>query len=432
MSEENIVHQIQLVRVEDVIIPDGRYRTIKPRIEELAQSIKDHGQLTPIIINQDYRLVAGERRILAHQLADIKMIQAIIKPLDEIDHRINEIVENLEREDFIWQDEIKAQKDLHEMMAAKNPDWTPRDTAKRLNKAASGIYDNLGLAKAVEEVPDVFEGCSNKHDAFKALKRYKIDETMAEIMVRRSKTDYGLKARDYVKLGDCCELVDTLEEGSINAVISDPFYGLDINSVKKSSTKNDIYKDDPELYFKTMSTFISKMPRVLTPNAWVLIFCRVENFTWLKERLEEVGIVCDPIPGIWHRTGSSGQTNNPNHTFARSYEVFVYGYRGEAVLNRNGQPNVLTYQGVPSLDKVHPVQKPLGLMQDLITRLCLPGHTILDFMCGSGTTIAAAIKSGCIPIGFELDPRRYAVAMDTTADALKMKDSGRMDLIEEG
>ena len=427
---DNRIHNIP---VADIKTPEGRYRTDMGDIESLAQSITDVGQVTPIIINQDNVLIAGERRLLAHKHAGLETIMAIVRTSDDIDHRVVEIIENLERKEFTWQEEIRAKKDLHEMLLSKNPNWTGRDTANHIGAAASGIYAELGLAEAIDEAPEVFEGCRNKHEAFKALKKFRVDETMAEIMLRRSKTDYGMKARDYVQLGDCCDLVDKLAEGTINAVISDPFYGLNISDVKKTSSnvKQDIYEDSPELYARVMSTFISKMPRILTPNAWVLIFCRVENFTWLKEQLEDVGIKCDSMPGIWHRTGSSGQTNTPNHTFARSYEVFVYGHRGDAVLNRAGQANILTYPGVPVIDKLHPVQKPLPLMEDLITRMCLPGHNILDFMCGSGTTLVAAIKSGCIPIGFELDPHRYPIAIDNVSDALKMKDSGRMDLIEE-
>jgi DNA modification methylase len=50
-------------------------------------------------------------------------------------------------------------------------------------------------------------------------------------------------------------------------------------------------------------------------------------------------------------------------------------------------------------------------------------------MCGSGSTLVAGIKRGCNPIGFELQEVNYNISINNVSEVLKMKDAGRMDLL---
>ena len=124
-----------------------------------------------------------------------------------------------------------------------------------------------------------------------------------------------------------------------------------------------------------------------------------------------------------------GQTNRPEIYFARSYDVLIYARRGNATLYRPGASNVLDFRPEIS-ERLHEVEKPLPLMDELIQRFCLPGHVVLDPFAGSGTTIVAALKWGCNPIGFENDIKRYNVALTRIAAAIKLKDAGQSGLVK--
>jgi site-specific DNA-methyltransferase (adenine-specific) len=76
--------------------------------------------------------------------------------------------------------------------------------------------------------------------------------------------------------------------------------------------------------------------------------------------------------------------------------------------------NVLTYK--KDYTGLHPTQKPLALMQDLIRTYTNAGDTVLDFTMGSGTTGAAAKILGRSFIGIELDPDYFALASKRIAD----------------
>jgi DNA modification methylase len=53
---------------------------------------------------------------------------------------------------------------------------------------------------------------------------------------------------------------------------------------------------------------------------------------------------------------------------------------------------------------MHPTEKPVEMLCEIIDRWIEPGSVILDLFAGSGSTLLAAHRSGCIGIGIELDP----------------------------
>ena len=62
-------------------------------------------------------------------------------------------------------------------------------------------------------------------------------------------------------------------------------------------------------------------------------------------------------------------------------------------------------------DGFHPTQKPLRLVEDLVCTFSNPGDVVLDTFMGSGTTAAACIRTGRNFIGFELDEKYHAIAL---------------------
>lgn len=423
---------IEDVPVAEVIVGPDRFRTDMGDIEGLAASIASVGLMNPIILNNDLRLIAGERRLRAHKHLGLTHVKSIIRNHSEIQHRILEITENIDRKQFTWDEEALATEEMHRMLAAeRGEDWTQQKTAKESGLSVGKISTDLNIARAIQDNPDIFEGVKDRKTALARLKNFEIGEARAELALRKSRSAEGQKAQQMIFQGNCIHLIDETPDASIDAIISDPFYGLDISAVKKTSDKGgqDIYVDNIELYKSTMSTIIPKFSQKVKPNAWILIFGAIENFQFLYNELTSAGWNCDHMPGLWYR-GNVGQTNDPNHRFARCYEMFIYGYKGDAVLSGPGKPLILQHPGVNPSDKLHEVQKPLSLMEDCIDRLCLPGSVILDFMCGSGTTIVAAIKRGCRAYGFELSEYNYGQAISRVTSALQAKNAGKHELIK--
>lgn len=431
------VGEVFEISVEKVKIREGRYRKDMGDIQSLAESIKTVGQLIPIIITEDLVLVAGERRLRACQHLKLPTIQAVIQTTKELDSRVIEILENLARKEFEWQEEVLAKDDLHSMLLAKyGKKWSERKTAKETGLSAAGIITDLNLAEAYKTDPEMFARCKDKQSAMKVLQKYKIDEAASALALRKSKTNYGLRAKNLFFLGDALDLIQKLPSGSkaiVNALITDPPYGIGLSEVKKvkyvEAMEIGAYEDDPQAIEDLLAKIVELASFVLKRDAHFAMFCRVENIDFVKDLWKKAGFMVDDLPAIWH--ASQGQTSHPDHWFARCYEPFIYGYRGEATLVEQGKSNVIICPRVTGSDKIHIVQKPLPVMEELIARMCMPGHVVLDPFAGVATTLVAAVKRGCQPIGFEKGPVNYDNGVLRLAEALKLKDAGRLDLMEK-
>ena len=121
-------------------------------ILELAKSIKLHGVLQPILVkkfkNDQYQIIAGERRWRASKLANLKFVPAIIK--DTVDKQNVEIslIENIQREDLNPLEEANIYKILIE-----GKGYTQENLAEKIGKSRSYIANLIRLLK----LPDKFK-----------------------------------------------------------------------------------------------------------------------------------------------------------------------------------------------------------------------------------------------------------------------------------
>ncbi len=112
-------------------------------LAELAESLKQHGQIQPIVVVEDidgYILVAGERRLRASKLAKLKTIRAVIAHLDESQMRQHALVENIQR------DELNAMELAHaydELL--KVHDLTHEELSSMIHKSRTQITNTLRL-----------------------------------------------------------------------------------------------------------------------------------------------------------------------------------------------------------------------------------------------------------------------------------------------
>ena len=118
-------------------------------LEELGESLKEHGQIQPVVVRLvegEPVLVAGERRWQAARLAGMERLDAVIKDLDPERAMLLALIENLEREDLGPLEEAEALAKL------KAKGRTLKDLAKITKLAPSTISEKLSLCDLPEEV----------------------------------------------------------------------------------------------------------------------------------------------------------------------------------------------------------------------------------------------------------------------------------------
>ena len=123
------------------------------KIDDLAESIKVHGVLQPIIVTKKgdyYQIIAGERRWRASKKAGLKTIPAIVRDYDERKIREVALIENLQRQDLNALETAKAIKELMEEHSL-----TQEEIAKTLGKSRSAIANTLRILNLDERVQEL-------------------------------------------------------------------------------------------------------------------------------------------------------------------------------------------------------------------------------------------------------------------------------------
>lgn len=123
------------------------------KIEDLAESIKVHGVLQPIIVTKKgdyYQIIAGERRWRASKKAGLKTIPAIVRDYDEKKIREVALIENLQRQDLNALETAKAIKELMEEHSL-----TQEEISKTLGKSRSSIANTLRILNLDERVQEL-------------------------------------------------------------------------------------------------------------------------------------------------------------------------------------------------------------------------------------------------------------------------------------
>lgn len=125
---------------------------------ELAESIRVHGQLTPLLVRrispEQYELIAGERRLRALSLLGRSHADVIVLSLYDRDCAVIALIENLQREDLHYLDEAEA---CHSILSAHG--ITQEKLAQSLAVSASALANRLRLLK----LPDAVRAALREH-----------------------------------------------------------------------------------------------------------------------------------------------------------------------------------------------------------------------------------------------------------------------------
>ncbi|AIC96531.1 nucleoid occlusion protein [Shouchella lehensis] len=146
--------EVKQIPVEDIVPNRFQPRTVfdEERITELAQTIRTHGIIQPIVVRireEKYEIIAGERRFRAVSSLGWETIPAIIKEFNDSQTASIALIENLQREGLTAIEEATAYAKLIEIHQL-----TQESLAQRLGKGQSTIANKLRLLNLPKKVQD--------------------------------------------------------------------------------------------------------------------------------------------------------------------------------------------------------------------------------------------------------------------------------------
>lgn len=191
-----------------------------------------------------------------------------------------------------------------------------------------------------------------------------------------------------LRLGDCLEILPTLADASVDAVVTDPPYGVDIAEWDDAMPTQDVLDD---------CLRISRGPVVWFGSSSLIL-----NFARYKPQPDRLL--------IW----------SPKFTLLKvSKDGFAYRYHPIAVWNIHKQ-DVLPWDVIDDMTECgnwweHPATKPLTLLSKLVS--AFSSEVVLDPFMGSGTTGVACMKLNRNFIGIEKEPKYFEIAQRRISDA---------------
>jgi site-specific DNA-methyltransferase (adenine-specific) len=403
-----------------------RYRQDFPEIESLKADIQKNQLIHPIAVldNKDgtFLLLAGGRRLQACTDLQYTRIAAHVyePPLNELEIRSIELAENIHRENLTFSEKANLTMRVHDLYVemygkAMGPaeGQSYSDTAKLLSMSRSHISQDIELARAIEAMPSLAQA-KNKTEAIKLWNRAKEKVLSKELSdryeKRKAETSLDKQLKDIANsycLGNFFESVKNIPDRSIHVCEVDPPYGIDLKHNKDVDTKGtslDDYNEVPkEEYPGFIEKVISECDRILLPNGWILLWFDPNRWgDLIYNLLIAKGFELRKLSAIWVKENFRGQTHWPEFVLASDYECFYYARKGLATIQKQGRSNLFRYPPVPAGNKIHPTERPVELMQDVLSTFCPQSSRLIVPFAGSGNTILAAANLGINAVGYDL------------------------------
>ena len=196
-------------------------------------------------------------------------------------------------------------------------------------------------------------------------------------------------------LGDCLEILQTLDR--VDAVITDPPYGIGEAAGKNASRSNlAVAKDFGNDSWDDAPISDELMQMVRSAGKWCVIF----GGNYYAMPAAKCWLVWDKENGLSDFADCElAWTNLPK-------AVRRIRYMWNGMLRANGEAR-----------GDHPTQKPIGVMEWIISHVPEPNHVILDPFMGSGTTGVACARTGRAFIGIEIEPKYFDIACERIENA---------------
>lgn len=217
---------VQQVAV-DAIRPNPhqpRSKFAKEQLAELADSIRTHGVIQPLIVKEEsggrYTLIAGERRLQAAKLAGLEAVPVVPREADDQALVELALIENVQREDLGPLESAEAYLQLHEEFGLSH-----EQIARRVGKSRVAITNTLGLLELSDAVKkalvsgEISEGhgravkaldsAQAQNAALRTIISQGLSVRQAEELVRKLK---GVKPKKVSKPGQSAEIRDLQDE----------------------------------------------------------------------------------------------------------------------------------------------------------------------------------------------------------------------------
>ena len=372
------------IDIADLVPYDKNPRRNDMAVDDVAESMEQVGYITPIVIDENRQILAGETRCKALKKRRVKRDKVL--------------------QVFGLTEEQKKKYRLLDNKVGEIAEWDPELLAGELEEVDFGDFD-FGFDELMAELTDTSEedgaplSTAAEDDA---------DIVLPEEPKAKRGDIYQLGAHRLM-CGDSTDPADVarLMDGTLaDLLLTDPPYNVNYEGGTGLTIQNDNMED--AAFRKFLRDAFACADGVMKPGAAFYIWHADSEGYNFRGACHDIGWQVRQCL-IWNKNALVLGRQD----YQWKHEPCLYGWKGGAShtwLSDRTQTTVLDFDK-PTRSEIHPTMKPIGLFDYQIRNSCPMGGAVLDLFNGSGTTIMACEQNGRSAYTMELDPRYVDAAI---------------------
>lgn len=373
------------IDIADLVPYDKNPRRNDMAVDDVAESMEQVGYITPIVIDENRQILAGETRCKALKKRRVKRDKVL--------------------QVFGLTEEQKKKYRLLDNKVGEIAEWDPELLAGELEEVDFGDFD-FGFDELMAELADISEedgaplSTAVEDDA---------DIVLPEEPKAKRGDIYQLGAHRLM-CGDSTDPADVarlMDGKAADLLLTDPPYNVNYEGGTGLTIQNDNMED--AAFRKFLRDAFACADGVMKPGAAFYIWHADSEGYNFRGACHDIGWQVRQCL-IWNKNALVLGRQD----YQWKHEPCLYGWKGGAShtwLSDRTQTTVMDFDK-PTRSEIHPTMKPIGLFDYQIRNSCPVGGAVLDLFNGSGTTIMACEQNGRSAYTMELDPRYVDAAID--------------------
>lgn len=384
--------EMKLVAIEKLVPYANNARThSQEQINKLRSSLREFGFINPVLIDENFGIIAGHGRVMAAKAENISEIPCVfVEHLTEAQKKAYILADNRLALDAGWDEELLK----IELEALKEMDFDISFAG--FDDIEIEKYLNGGDVEVSEDDFDVDEElkkpCISKVGDVWTLGKHKI--------ICGDSTD----AKTYEKL---------LGETKVNLVCTDPPYFVNLESSSGKISNDDL--NDADGYKFLMSAF-KNFNSAMAKDASIYVFYATAKARIFHDAYEDAGFKVG-AGLVWKKN----QLVLTRTDWKYIHEPIIFGWKRDGKhlwFGDQKQTTVFEFDRIKNSKEdgcEHPSSKPVPLIAYLIRQCTQTNGLVLDGFLGSASTLIACEQLGRICFGIELEPKFIDVAVERYA-----------------
>ena len=373
------------IDIADLVPYDKNPRRNDMAVDDVAESMEQVGYITPIVIDENRQILAGETRCKALKKRQVKRDKVL--------------------QVFGLTEEQKKKYRLLDNKVGEIAEWDPELLAGELEEVDFGDFD-FGFDELMAELTDTSE-----EDG--APLSTAVEDDADIVLPEEPKAKRG----DIYQLGthrlmcgdstDPADVARLMDGKAADLLLTDPPYNVNYEGGTGLTIQNDNMED--AAFRKFLRDAFACADGVMKPGAAFYIWHADSEGYNFRGACHDIGWQVRQCL-IWNKNALVLGRQD----YQWKHEPCLYGWKGGAShtwLSDRTQTTVMDFDK-PTRSEIHPTMKPIGLFDYQIRNSCPVGGAVLDLFNGSGTTIMACEQNGRSAYTMELDPRYVDAAIE--------------------